>query len=91
MQLPLCIWAVSALRRDSPLVPLGVGIYGALLGFTTWTAIVEVLAFNEADYGIAEYPWQRRLNLSMLYGSYAVVGECELVSLFICVFKAKDS
>lgn len=82
VQLPLSVWALSALRRDSPLAPLGIGIYGALLSFTTWTAIVEVLAFDEVVYGIAEYPWQSRLKVSVLYGSYAVAGECGVVLLF---------
>ena len=75
-QLPLSVWALFALRRDSPLAPLGIGIFGAQFAFTTCTSLVEILAFDEAAYGIAEYPWQSRLKLCAVYGPYAVVGEC---------------
>lgn len=50
------------------MVPLGLGVYGALAGFTTWISVAELLAWDESVFG-----WDRKVSLGGLYALYGVI------------------
>ncbi|RPB21794.1 hypothetical protein L211DRAFT_827704 [Terfezia boudieri ATCC MYA-4762] len=68
LQLPLGIWALFALPRDDPLVPLGLGSYAALAAFTTWISIGELLMWDESPFA-----WEKKVKLGALYAVYGVM------------------
>ncbi|KAG9245143.1 hypothetical protein BJ878DRAFT_502922 [Calycina marina] len=67
-QLPVSIWAIRALPRDSPKVPLVLLPFATLVFGTTATCIYE---FSQWDV-----PLQNKIDLSTLYGPYLALSEC---------------
>ncbi|KAF8420684.1 transmembrane protein 6/97 [Tirmania nivea] len=68
VQLPLGVWALRALPRDDPLLPLGLGVYAVLAAFTTWVCVGELLMWDEAAFA-----WESKCRLVPLYAAYGVV------------------
>ncbi|KAF2714182.1 hypothetical protein K504DRAFT_479681 [Pleomassaria siparia CBS 279.74] len=66
---PLTLWAIPALLRDSPRVPLALLVFGLETSVTTLTCLVEMLSWNELT------TTQRGLQgLGGMYGGYLALG-----------------
>ncbi|KAF2188566.1 hypothetical protein K469DRAFT_703161 [Zopfia rhizophila CBS 207.26] len=69
--LPVTLWAIPALLRNDPRVPLQLLVFGLETAITTLTCITEMLSWEELT---AE---QRGLGgLSGMYGGYLALGKC---------------
>lgn len=87
IQLPIGIWALRALKRNDPLVPLGVGVYAALAAFTTWVSVAELWAWPEkvvvGSGVVVGLEWEKKVKLVPLYAIYGVI--CRFL-FFIILF-----
>ncbi|KAF1813317.1 hypothetical protein P152DRAFT_415194 [Eremomyces bilateralis CBS 781.70] len=73
--LPLSLWAVPAIIRDDPKIPLHLLIYGCQTAVTTLTCISEYLSWPG-------YTSQEKLNLGYLYVPYLVLSVFMTVDMF---------
>jgi len=65
--LPLSMWAIGALWRDDPKVPIHLLVYAVQTAVTTATCIAEVLSWESLTAG------EKGQLGGLLYGSYAAV------------------
>ncbi|KAL4818448.1 transmembrane protein 6/97 [Aspergillus spinulosporus] len=72
---PLSIWALGALLRDDPLVPVHLLVFGFQSFITSWTCLIEVWSWE--DRTIAE-----KQNLTTLYGPYVALGAFMALDMF---------
>ncbi|KAL2867208.1 EXPERA domain-containing protein [Aspergillus lucknowensis] len=73
--LPLSVWALGALLRDDPLVPIHLLVFGFQSFLTAWTCLVEV--WDWEDRSLAE-----KRNLTSLYGPYVALGGFMALDMF---------
>jgi hypothetical protein len=71
--MPLSIWAVGALIKDDPLVPVHLLVWAVQTAVTTGTCVVEYMAWEGVEDGVVG-------GLHGLYGPYLGVGK--LTGLF---------
>ncbi|KAL4975273.1 transmembrane protein 6/97 [Aspergillus desertorum] len=72
---PLSIWALGALLRNDPLVPVHLLVFGFQSFLTSWTCLVEVWSWG--DRTIVE-----KQNLTTLYGPYVALGAFMALDMF---------
>ncbi|KAL6233291.1 hypothetical protein BDW75DRAFT_232113 [Aspergillus navahoensis] len=72
---PLSIWALGALLRDDPLVPVHLLIFGFQSFITSWTCLVEVWSWEDRTIG-------EKQNLTTLYGPYVALGAFMALDMF---------
>lgn len=72
---PLSAWAVGALRRDDPKVPVHLLIYSCQTGITTMTCIAEYLSWDS-------FTNEQKLSLSGLYVPYLALSVFMGVDMF---------
>ncbi|KAL4876671.1 transmembrane protein 6/97 [Aspergillus karnatakaensis] len=72
---PLSLWALGALLRDDPLVPVHLLVFGFQSFLTTWTCLFEVWSWE--DRTMAE-----KRSLSTLYGPYLALGAFMTLDMF---------
>ncbi|KAF2836044.1 hypothetical protein M501DRAFT_997272 [Patellaria atrata CBS 101060] len=77
---PLSVWAVGALWRDDPKTPLRLLPFALLMSLTTFTCVVEYLAWPD-------FSTKQKLDISMLYGLWLFIG----VFMTLDMFKRLDS
>ena len=68
--IPLSLWAIGAILRDDPLVPVHLLVWACQTAVTTLTCVVE--AMNWEDFTV-----QEKGALAQLYVPYLVLGECD--------------
>ncbi|KAL2784896.1 transmembrane protein 6/97 [Aspergillus insuetus] len=73
--LPLSAWALGALLRDDPLVPVHLLVFGFQSFLTSWTCLMEV--WDWQDRTTAE-----KRNLTSLYGPYVALGAFMALDMF---------
>ena len=64
---PLSVWAVGALLRDSPLVPVHLLVWAVQTAVTTMVCIVDYSSWGN-------FSVEDRMGLHRLYGPYLVLG-----------------
>ncbi|KAI9367287.1 transmembrane protein 6/97 [Aspergillus egyptiacus] len=79
--LPLSVWALGALLKDDPLVPLHLLVFGFQSFITSWTCLFEV--WDWEDRTVAE-----KQNLTMLYAPYVALGTH---ASFLIFFRARTN
>ncbi|KAJ4291846.1 hypothetical protein N0V90_009742 [Kalmusia sp. IMI 367209] len=67
--LPFTLWAIPALIRNDPRVPLGLLVFALETSITTLTCLAEMLSWEELS--ATQRGWQ---GLSGMYGAYLGVG-----------------
>ncbi|KAL7650232.1 hypothetical protein ACMYSQ_012034 [Aspergillus niger] len=72
---PVSVWALGGLKRDDPLVPLHLLIFGLQAFLTSTVCLVEVWSW--ADRTVAQ-----KQNISMLYGPYVALGAFMALDMF---------
>lgn len=78
--LPLTLWAIPALLRNDPRVPLALLVFGLETSLTTLVCLAEMLSWEELSAA------QRGLGgLGGMYGGYLATGKCELCLNGPCV------
>ncbi|RMJ28472.1 integral membrane protein [Aspergillus sp. HF37] len=65
--LPLSLWAIGALLRDDPMVPVHLLAFGVQAFVTTVAALVEVWSWTDRTD-------VEKQNITMLYGPYIALG-----------------
>lgn len=66
--IPLSLWAVPALLRGDPLVPLHLLVWAVQTGVTTLTCLVEAMGWEG-------FTREERVGLAGLYAPYLALGE----------------
>jgi hypothetical protein len=80
--LPLTLWAIPALLRNDPRVPLQLCIYATQVSITTATCLAEMWSWEHLT------PLQRGVGgLGGMYGAYLAVGVFMAVDMFARVDK----
>ncbi|KAL3471856.1 transmembrane protein 6/97 [Aspergillus californicus] len=74
--LPLSVWALGAILRDDPLVPLHLLIFGFQSFITSWTCLVEVWDWKDRTV-------EQKQNLTMLYAPYVALGAFMALDMFL--------
>ncbi|KAF2743434.1 integral membrane protein-like protein [Sporormia fimetaria CBS 119925] len=75
---PLTLWAIPALLRDDPRVPLALLVFALETTFTTVTCLAEMLSWKELS------PAQRGLGgLGGMYGGYLALGVFMAVDCYV--------
>ncbi|KKK14357.1 hypothetical protein P175DRAFT_0445369 [Aspergillus ochraceoroseus IBT 24754] len=72
---PLSAWALVALLRDDPLVPVHLLVFGIQSFLTSLTCLVEVWGWD--DRTVTE-----KQNITMLYGPYVALGGLMALDMF---------
>lgn len=79
-QLPLILWAIPALLRNSPYIPLHLLVFAVHVSITTLTCFVEMRSWEELKED--EGGWKRGVGgLGGMYGVYLGLGECRFERL----------
>ncbi|GIK03891.1 hypothetical protein Aspvir_007966 [Aspergillus viridinutans] len=74
-QVPLAIWAIVALIRDNPMVPVHLLVFGGHIFLTTLTCLVEMWSWEDRTFA------QKR-TLTMMYGPYFALGAFMALDMF---------
>jgi len=72
---PVTLWALGGLWRNSPKIPLVLLLYAAETFLTTLTCIVEYLAWD--------VPFAQKVDLTTLYGPYLALSVFMLVDMYV--------
>ncbi len=65
---PLSLWAIGALLRDDPLVPMHLLVWAVQTAVTTLTCVVEAMSWKD-------FTGLEKRALAQLYVPYLVLGE----------------
>ncbi|PYH48921.1 EXPERA domain-containing protein [Aspergillus saccharolyticus JOP 1030-1] len=72
---PLSIWALRGLKKDNPLVPVNLLVFGVQSFLTSAICLVEVWSWTDRSV-------VQKQNITMLYGPYVALGAFMAVDMF---------